>query len=466
MAICSDGIDTKLSSACISISIQDNHPLIALANSIPWNQLSDPVIADLKKTTTKGCWWLGRKIHVRIHLAIYLLQKIYDLTDRQAEYWTRDNAAFQLFCGRQTIENWHAPDHTKIEEFRNRLSPETQRYLANTLAESAVQFGFADPSILDIDSTVQEANISYPSDANLMTKLAGIATKVISYLKKKTKGFIPDGLNIDLKAIRTKAREYWFAPKNMDRESKNAIFQELHHLVKQELRPIVDLCESLDPSRLKRMPWNIRRAVGQINTYAWRYLLDVAHFVRKGQIKAGKVLSFHAQEIACISKGKAHKAHEFGRVIQLGRIKGNFLFVLECIDIHMSDKTSFPMFIEEHAKIFGQNKITSIATDKGYYSSKNKKAAKAAKIEEIGIQQPANLKVKVSGDQMLLQESLKDRRAGIEPLIGHAKHGGQLGKSRMKSDAATKAAAYGSVLGLNLRQMIRYQTGKVKTKAA
>lgn len=38
------------------------------------------------------------------------------------------------------------------------------------------------------------------------------------------------------------------------------------------------------------------------------------------------------------------------------------------------------------------------------------------------------------------REQLHGRRAGIEPLIGHAKHGGQLGRSRMKSDLTTLAA--------------------------
>ena len=57
------------------------------------------------------------------------------------------------------------------------------------------------------------------------------------------------------------------------------------------------------------------------------------------------------------------------------------------------------------------------------------------------------------------------RLAGIEPLIGHAKHGGQLGKSRMKSDAATLAAGYGSNLGFNVRQLIRHQGGKIKKAA-
>jgi hypothetical protein len=50
---------------------------------------------------------------------------------------------------------------------------------------------------------------------------------------------------------------------------------------------------------------------------------------------------------------------------------------------------------------------------------------------------------------------LVDRRAGIEPLIGHAKQGGQLGQSRMKTDDTTLAAGYGAIGGFNLRQLIR-----------
>ena len=40
-----------------------------------------------------------------------------------------------------------------------------------------------------------------------------------------------------------------------------------------------------------------------------------------------------------------------------------------------------------------------------------------------------------------------------------------MGKSRMKSDAATLAAGYGSVLSFNMRQLIRYQQGKIKKVA-
>ena len=299
------------------------------------------VIADLKKTTAKGKWWLGRKICVRLHLAAYLLQKLYNLTDRQVEYGMKDNAVYQVFCGLGIVGSWHAPDHTKIEEFRSRLTPETQRALTNELAKFAVVLGFGDASEVDIDSTAQEANISYPADATLMPKLAAIAKKVVDYLHEKTRGLIPEDLNIDMKAIKEKAREYLFLAKTTIIEKRREVFKELHRLVKSALRPVVEVCDSLDPRRLKLMPWNIRRAAEQVRADAWRYLLDVGHFTRTNTIKAGKILAFHAKAVACIKKGKVGKDKEFGRVFQLGRIKGNFLYVLESTSLRMDDKQSF-----------------------------------------------------------------------------------------------------------------------------
>ncbi len=54
------------------------------------------------------------------------------------------------------------------------------------------------------------------------------------------------------------------------------------------------------------------------------------------------------------------------------------------------------------------------------------------------------------------QARLADRRSGI----GHAKQGGQLGKSRRKKDETTLAAGYASIGGFNLRQLIRHLLGK------
>ena len=47
---------------------------------------------------------------------------------------------------------------------------------------SKVGLGFGDPTKVDFDSTVQEAAITYPSDAVLMTKLAGMGKKFTDFL--------------------------------------------------------------------------------------------------------------------------------------------------------------------------------------------------------------------------------------------------------------------------------------------
>jgi len=457
MSIDLSGGDAAVVPAKVTIDVTEDHPLMRLANALPWSLLIALVVEDLKRTTPKGMWWTGRKIRVRLHLGAYLLQKIYDLTDRAVEYGIKDNAAYQLFCGRDIVSGWHPPDHTKVEDFRSRLSPETQRVLANETAKIAVALGFGDPSETDFDSTVQEANIAYPADANLMAKLAGLGRKVADYLKEKTRGLLSDGVAVDMKAVKEKARAYFFMPKNSDIEKRRDVFKELHRFVKQQMRPVVAACASLDHRRFARLPWNVRRAVEQINSHAWRYLLDVGHFTRTHTIKVGKVLAFHAQAVACIRKGKIGKENEFGRVFQLGRIKGNFLFILASTSLRMEDKHSFVSMLAEHATIFGEGSLNSASADKGYWSSKNQRALASRRIVS-GLQAPANIKNRRGLPSPEVQERLRNRRAGIEPLIGRAKHGGQLGRSRMKSDAATLAAGYGSVLGFNLRQMIKKQS--------
>lgn len=62
------------------------------------------------------------------------------------------------------------PDHTKIEEFRSRLSPETQCVLSNEIKRLAVRKGFAKPEHIDIDSTIQSSDMQYPATINLLLK--------------------------------------------------------------------------------------------------------------------------------------------------------------------------------------------------------------------------------------------------------------------------------------------------------
>jgi len=458
MSICDFGMESKIFAGETVIHVSEKHPLILLAVLLPWSEMFNLILDDLKRTTKNGKWWLGRKLKVRIHLGAYILQQLYNLTDRKVQYGIKDNAAYQIFCGCNIMDKWHVPDHTKIEEFRSRLSPETQRQLANLIAGHAVKIGIADAKDLDIDSTVQEANMTYPTDAKMLRKLGMLASKVSEKLRSILPNDVHD-LTVDIKGIALKARNCFFQKRYATKEEKSDNLQQLWDCVSDAVNRINSACKSLTKNQSESFKWNVKKAKDQLIEHGEAYLESAKIFINTGKSMAGKKLSFHLNEVECFNKGKAHKKYEFGRAFQLGRIGGNFLFVGSCTSIRMDDKKSVEPMLAEHEKLFGENVVDSIATDKGYYSKKNIKHAQSKGVNKIGIQQPCSVKKNnlLSAED---EEELYNRRSGIEPLIGHVKLGGQLGRSRMKSDSTIESSGYTSVLAFNLRQTIRAITKK------
>ena len=93
MSICFSGLDTPCCVQPVTIDVSPTHPLLQLARVVPWQALMDMVLPDLQRTTAQGKWWLGRKLRLRIHLGTFLLQWLYNLTDRQVDWAIKDNAA-------------------------------------------------------------------------------------------------------------------------------------------------------------------------------------------------------------------------------------------------------------------------------------------------------------------------------------------------------------------------------------
>lgn len=466
MSIDQSGFRTVIAKNVV-VKITDKNPLICLANTLPWHELADTVLPDLKATTKRRKWWMGRPLRLRIHLGAYFLQQLFSLTDRQTEYGIKDNGAYQLFCGKFLVKKWHYPDHTKIEEFRSRLSPNTQKKLANAIANHAVSLGFADAAHIDIDSTVQEANMRYPTDGNLLCKIGAIASKVASYMNDKLSEFKIRPMEVNLKGIKSRARSYFFAKQNIERLEKNKLLFDLLEYVSKEVRLVIDNGRCMGQRFIEKMPWNIKRIFLQLIEKGKKYLSDVKSFLETGHMVPDKILSFHLEEACCITKNNPGKKYQFGRIVQLARIKGNFLFAGKSEAPNQSDKQSIKMMLDTHTESFGNKKINSATTDKGYYSAKNEKIMTEYGVKDIGIQRPGNVKRRRPRDLSKYRENqLIDRRAGVEPLIGHAKNRSQLGRSRMKSDRTIEASGFSSVLGFNLRQMIRCKMGKNQREAA
>ena len=460
MSLDQEGLESKIKAQVYKQEVSEDHELIRLGNEINFEELFIIVADDLKKTA-KGLWWLGRSLRVRIHLGVYLLQVRYKETDRGIEGRIKDTPVLQAFAGQGMCKKWKCPDHTKIEEFRNRLKPETHREIANYMAQLGCKLGYGDASWMDVDSTVQEANMAYPSDSQLMRKLVLKGKKIAEGLKgkmsKESKRFLER-----TGAIMKKAQEYYFLSKNTGKEKKRKVFKGLHTLVKKEMGPLLDFLDKLPKKDYNGLKYNIRKRVDQLREVGRKYLKDVSHFIRTHTIKPGKRLCFHLKAVACIRKGKVGKDNEFGRVYQLGRIGGNFLIVGQSDTVRMEDKPSLIPMMKEHEKLFGRGVLKSLATDKGYYTKKNVGFVNKKIGESAGIQRPRTVKDQVPRNK---GKPLRNRRAGIEPMISHAKDFG-LRRSKMKTDETTLSSGYRSILGLNLHQLSRHLEGEFKPKRA
>lgn len=455
MSICFSGINAKSKSMAITMTPSSRHPLIKLAQIVPWEALSALVKADLQESTLKKTLHLGRKLRLRIHLGVYLLQQMNNLTDRQTEWQLKDNASYQIFCGYGVVDHWHVPDHTKIEEFRSRLTADTQCQIANMAAQLGIKLGYGDSSKMDQDSTVQEAGIAYPSDARLLVKIAGLCQKVYQYFQSQ---FPEEGETFNIKKIKAAARDYFFS-KWTDIEKKKKKFSDLYY------GTFLECCKALQLNLANRhidaLPWNIKKAWQQIKLHGKKYFQDVEQYIFTGEKVKDKVMSFHQQQIACFNKKKEGKDLQFGRQFQLGRISGNFIIVAPCKSVRMEDKSSITSMIETHESLFGEGRLESFGTDKGYFSNANLNyLSKTKKVTEICLQKPGQVLSSLTAEQMADYEKMTHRRSGIEPLIGHMKNGGQLQRSRMKTDQTALASGYSAVAGFNLRQLIRHQLGK------
>ena len=80
MGLSLQGLETRLGNTTVVTNIREDDPLIKLGNLIDWSFLVLIVRPDLQKTDA-GFWKKGRKIKLRIHLAVMILQLLLKATN-------------------------------------------------------------------------------------------------------------------------------------------------------------------------------------------------------------------------------------------------------------------------------------------------------------------------------------------------------------------------------------------------
>ena len=146
--------------------LSHQHPLFQLSNKINW-ECFENAFSPLYCSTN------GRPAHpIRLMCGLLILKHLRNVSDEMVVSQWSENAYYQYFCGGLEFMPKQPCDASELVHFRNRIGEKGMELI---LAESIrVNTDHDNEDHFDtafIDSTVQEKNITYPTDAKLHKKI-------------------------------------------------------------------------------------------------------------------------------------------------------------------------------------------------------------------------------------------------------------------------------------------------------
>lgn len=161
----------------LSDMLNQNHPLYKLARIIDWKKFEDSF-------SPLYCQDNGRPCKpIRLMCGLLILKHLRNLSDEiLVEQWS-ENAYYQYFCGMQEFTPTYPCNASELVHFRNRIGEKG----IELIFQESIRVNNEDDSndhhhTAFIDSTVQEKNVTYPTDAKLHKKIISKILKIVNNL--------------------------------------------------------------------------------------------------------------------------------------------------------------------------------------------------------------------------------------------------------------------------------------------
>ncbi len=400
--------------------LDPSHELIQLSRMIDWAQL-DAAFVDCYRpdieAPAKAIQQAGPAS--RLMVGLHYLKYTFNESDESAvDRWV-ENPYWQYFCGYTHLQH-ECPIHpTSMTKWRNRVGVERLESLLKETIALAVRekhLPRRDLERVTVDTTVQEKNITHPTDSKLLYKAI---VKLVGAAKARGIPLRQSYVRVGKKAA-VKAGRYAHAKQ----------FRRMHRRLRK-LRTYV--------GRLIR---DIRRKATNLDD-TLATLLDRAERIRCQKPKdTNKLYSLHEPEVRCISKGKAHKRYEFGQKIAVATTNRSHWFVAsQLCEGNPYDGHTLSETLATVEEVTGVS-VTDAYVDKGYR----------------GHDYTGGAEVHIAGQRKKnttrAERKRRRRRSAIEPKIGHLKSDHRMGRcflARLGGDAINAVLA---AAGSNLRKLL------------
>jgi len=355
---------------------------------------------------------------IRLMVSLLILKQMYDESDESVlERW-RENPYWQYFSGEQFFR-WEFPcDSTELTKFRRRIG---EKGVERIFALSIMLHGkeAMEREVIP-DTTVQEKNITFPTDTKLHLKIINKCWRI--------------------------------------GEQNDVNFRQTYRRIVKRLRWQARYVRV--PSRAKEG----RKAVAKLKTIAGRLLRDLERKLSKealefnsklinvmrrilAQMKdsKNKVYSVHEPEVSCIAKGKEHKKYEFGSKVSILIAKKSGIIVGALnFQGNPYDGNTLEAALEQSERIRGIKAERAIV-DEGYRGR-----ARIGETEVTRVHQP-----KLNKYSKYKWRKWFKRRASVEAVISHLKFDHRMERNYLRGTIGDSINLLLSAAAYNFKKLMR-----------
>lgn len=276
--------------------LDSKDPLVVLADTIKWSKFEDEFAQYYSKE--------GRPAKpIRLMVGLLLLKQLENLSDENVVIAWKRNPYFQYFCGFSDFQTALPCHSTDLVYFRNRIGKKGFEFIFKHSIEIHSNENLNESQVI-ADTTIQESNLTYPTDGKLAIKIINHLHKIVKVENiKLRRSYIKE-----IKQHRINLR-FFRHPKKIIKAK--ASMKRLRTIAKTILRDID-----------RKFGDNLELH----NKYATKFYLYIRVLLQEKNTK-NKIYSLHEIDAYAVNKGKDHKGYEYGTKASVVTTKNSGIIV-------------------------------------------------------------------------------------------------------------------------------------------